>query len=77
MPAASNCACIASAIGEAKGSSSDGYAAVFGRCEAGSDRMKSTNGWPHPTTGAGCTKKTLGSFASNIAGPPPAGSTNA
>ena len=32
---------------------------------------------PHLTTGAGCVKKTLCSFSSNTAGPPPAGSMNA
>ena len=77
MPAASNFARIASAIGEAKGSSSDTYAAVFGRALAGSDMTQLTKGSPHASTGAGWTKKTFGSLASNIWGPPPAGSTNA
>ncbi len=77
MPAASNAACIASAIGDANGSSSETYAAVFGRCAAGRESTHCTNGDPHAMTGAGWTKKTFGSFASNIAGPPPAGSMNA
>jgi hypothetical protein len=36
-----------------------------------------TKGSPHASTGAGCTKNTFGSFAANMSGPPPAGSTNA
>ena len=36
--------------------------------------MQLTNGSPQASTGAGCTKNTFGSFASNISGPPPAGS---
>src|SRR5262249_5883407 len=39
IPAASNFAFTLSAIGLANGSSSDGYAAVFGRWSAGRDRM--------------------------------------
>ena len=77
MPAASNWPRIRSAIGDENGSSSDGYAAVFGRCAFGSERRYFTNGSPLLTTGAGCAKKTFGSFSWNTAGPPPDGSTNA
>ena len=66
-----------SAIGDANGSSSDGYAAVFGRCDFGSERRNFANTSPLSTTGAGCVKKTLCSFSSKTAGPPPAGSMNA
>jgi len=66
-----------SAIGEENGSSSDAYAAVFGRCAAGSDLTYATKGSPQLSVGAGCTKKTLLRCSWNTAGPPPAGSTNA
>ena len=48
-----------SAIGDANGSSSAGYAAVFGRFDFGSERMQFANTSPLSTTGAGCVKKTL------------------
>ena len=66
-----------SAIGDENGSSSAGYAAVFGRCDFGSERIQFANTSPLSTIGAGCVKKTLWSFSSNTAGPPPAGSMNA
>src|ERR1700704_848757 len=66
-----------SAIGDANGSSSKGYAAVFGRCDFVSEGMNFAKTSPDWTAGAGCVKKTLCSFSSKTAGPPPAGSMNA
>ena len=77
MPAFSNWPRMRSAIGEENGSSSDGYAAVFGRSALGSERMYLTNASPLLSVGAGWTKNTLPRCSANTAGPPPAGSTNA
>ena len=48
-----------SAIGDENGSSSAGYAAVFGRCDFGSERSQFAKTSPLSTIGAGCVKKTL------------------